>query len=294
MATSTHSFRFHPLHLPSPRLSSFFYSTTKTRRTKLAFPSPSSPQSLTFSLFRCSTTSQQFNDGEEKNEKKEPINSTTKSVQTQTQQEENSSNNVGIDDQKKMQPSRGSPVQIPDSTDWIASFLTRKFGLRAGIAWVLFLAIGVISEQIKTRFEVSQEQQNMRDVESAQEVVLPNKIKYVDLRVGGGPSPRPGELVVIALQGKVQSTGYVFVDTFSEKKRPLAFLFGAKPYTKGICEGLEYVIQSMKTGGKRRATIPPELGFGEIGADLGEDILIPPGATLEYVVELQKVSIRPF
>lgn len=51
-----------------------------------------------------------------------------------------------------------------ESTDWIASSLTRRFGLGAGLAWVAFLAVGVVSEQIKTRFEVSQEEANTRSV----------------------------------------------------------------------------------------------------------------------------------
>lgn len=200
--------------------------------------------------------------------------------------------NEEMNKKQRLQPggvARGSA----DSTDWIASSLTRRFGLAGGLAWFGFLAFGVISEQVKTRLEVSQEQQNIRNIDDAQEVILPNGIHYVDLRVGGGPSPRIGDLVVIGLQGKVQNSDYVFVDTFSGNKNSLAFLFGVKPYAKGICDGLDYVIRTMKAGGKRRATIPPELAFGEMGADLGSNILIPPQATLEYVVELQKVSIPP-
>lgn len=49
-----------------------------------------------------------------------------------------------------------------ESTDWIASTLTRRFGIGAGLAWVGFLAVGVLSEQIKTRFEVSQQEANTR------------------------------------------------------------------------------------------------------------------------------------
>jgi hypothetical protein len=36
--------------------------------------------------------------------------------------------------------------------------------------------------------------------EQEQEVVLPNGIRYYELRVGGGDAPRPGDLVVIDLQ----------------------------------------------------------------------------------------------
>lgn len=60
---------------------------------------------------------------------------------------------------KQQKPAKPATVE---TTDWIASTLTRRFGLGAGLAWATFLAIGVISEQIKTRLEVSQEAANIR------------------------------------------------------------------------------------------------------------------------------------
>lgn len=111
--------------------------------------------------------------------------------------------------------------------------------------------------------------------------------------MGGGASPRAGDLVVIDLQGKVEESGQVFVDTFGNEKKPLALVVGSRPYSKGICEGIEYVMRSMKAGGKRRVIVPPSLGFGENGADLGSAAQIPPFATLEYIVEVDKVSIAP-
>ena len=57
---------------------------------------------------------------------------------------------------------RGDPPRTADSTDWISSNLTRRFGLGAGLAWVGVLAFGVISEQIKTRNEVFLEAQGTR------------------------------------------------------------------------------------------------------------------------------------
>ncbi|KAL6637061.1 hypothetical protein ACP70R_024633 [Stipagrostis hirtigluma subsp. patula] len=182
-----------------------------------------------------------------------------------------------------------------DSTDWVASSLTRRFGIGAGLAWAGFLAVGVVSEQLKTRFEVAQQQANTKDVEQEQEVVLPNGIRYYEMRVGGGDVPRAGDLVVIDLQGRVAGGGLgAFVDTFGEGKRPLALVMGSRPYTRGMCEGVEYVLRSMKAGGKRRVVVPPSLGFGDDGADFGEEgAQIPPGATLEYIVQVDKVSIAP-
>lgn len=180
-----------------------------------------------------------------------------------------------------------------DSTDWISSSLTRRFGLGAGLAWVGFLAVGVVSEQIKTRLEVSQQESNTRDVEKEVEVLLPNGIRYYEIKVGGGATPRVGDLVVIDLKGKVEGSGEVFVNTFDGERRSLALVMGSRPYTKGMCEGIESVLKTMKAGGKRRVIVPPSLGFGEEGADLGSGVQIPAFATLEYIIEVDRVSIAP-
>lgn len=198
-----------------------------------------------------------------------------------------------VQQQKPVSLKPASSATKVESTDWIASTLTRRFGLGAGLAWVGFLAFGVISEQIKTRFEVSQQEANTRNVEKEEEVMLPNGIRYYELRVGGGATPRPGDLVVIDLKGKVEGSGEVFVDTFEKEKKPLALVMGSRPYSKGVCEGIEYILKSMKAGGKRRVIVPPNLGFGQNGADLGSGLQIPPLATLEYILEVDKVSIAP-
>ncbi|KAL4363689.1 hypothetical protein GQ457_04G039320 [Hibiscus cannabinus] len=184
-------------------------------------------------------------------------------------------------------------VTTVETTDWIASSLTRRFGLGAGLAWAAFLAIGVISEQIKTRIEVSEQEANTRDVEKQEEVVLPNGLRYYELKVGGGASPRNGDLVVIHLKGRIQGNDQVFIDTFDRDQKPLALIIGSRPYSKGMCEGVEYILRSIKAGGKRRVIVPPNLGFGQNGADLGSGVQIPPSAMLEYIVEINKVSIAP-
>jgi len=121
--------------------------------------------------------------------------------------------------------------------------------------------------------------------------------RYYDQRVGGGATPRAGDLVVIDLKGQVQGTGQVFVDTFGtkdkKKMKPLALVVGSKPYSKGLCEGIDYVLRSMKAGGKRRVIVPPSLGFGVDGAELESGLQIPPNASLEYIVEIDRVSIAP-
>ena len=119
-------------------------------------------------------------------------------------------------------------------------------------------------------------------------------VRYDELRVGGGASPRLGDLVMIGLKGNVEGSGQVFVDTLGGEKKPLSLVLGgSRPYTKGMCGGIEYVLRSMKAGDRRRVIVPSGMGFGENGADLGSDLQIPPNATLEYVVEVDKVSIAP-
>ncbi|MCO5569356.1 hypothetical protein L7F22_023068 [Adiantum nelumboides] len=159
-------------------------------------------------------------------------------------------------------PRKSSSV---DSTDWVASSLTRRFGLGAGLAWVGFLAFGVISEQIKTRREV----------------------------VGGGAVPLDGDLVLLDLVGRVVD-GQTFVDTeSSSKRRPIALMFGRRPYVGGMCAGLEEAMRTMHVGGKRQAVVPAEMAFGAAGMDLGDGAVIPPNASLEYIVTLLESSVAP-
>ncbi|WJX66710.1 hypothetical protein P8452_51241 [Trifolium repens] len=120
-----------------------------------------------------------------------------------------------------------------DFTDWIATSLSRRVGLGAGLAWVGFLAFGVVSEQIKTRFEVSQQEANTSNVEEEKEVILPNGIRYYELKIGGGHTPRRGDLIVIDIMGKVESTGEVFVNTFEGEKKALALVMGF--HENGTC-----------------------------------------------------------
>lgn len=180
-----------------------------------------------------------------------------------------------------------------ESTDWIASAVTRRFGIGAGLAWVGFLSFGVISEQIKTRREVFLEESNTRDVKDSPEVVLSNGIRFRDLRLGGGATPLKGDLVLVSITGRVLETGEVFLDTTAPGKRDIVFAFDIRPYIGGVCDGLEIAMRSMKAGGKRIVNVPPELGFGQDGAIFGDDVIVPGGANLEYVVELKRVSIPP-
>jgi FKBP-type peptidyl-prolyl cis-trans isomerase FkpA len=64
---------------------------------------------------------------------------------------------------------------------------------------------------------------------------------------------------------------------------PFTFTLGVGSVIKGWDLG----VKGMKVGGKRKLTIPPELGYGDQGAGG----LIPPGATLIFEVDLLEVEV---
>jgi len=110
-------------------------------------------------------------------------------------------------------------------------------------------------------------------------VVLPSGVRYVDLKLGTGEEAHEGKILDVHYTGWL-TDGSKF-DSTQDNAEPLTLRLGAGDVIKGLDEGLV----GMRVGGKRRLTIPPELGFGKEGA--GERI--PPNAVLVYEVELLSV-----
>ena len=88
----------------------------------------------------------------------------------------------------------------------------------------------------------------------------------------------------------------VFEDSFASGKQ-IVFLFGSRPLSDALCSGLEEAMETMRVGGVREVTVPPDSGFGSKGSVLfpgtKNEQRIPPNATLTYLVELKRVSIAP-
>ncbi|HEX2173677.1 MAG TPA: FKBP-type peptidyl-prolyl cis-trans isomerase [Dehalococcoidia bacterium] len=104
-------------------------------------------------------------------------------------------------------------------------------------------------------------------------------LQYQDLVVGTGPSPQPGQTAVVHYTGWL-TDGTKF-DSSLDRGQPFPFPIGAGKVIRGWDEG----VATMKVGGKRRLTIPAQLGYGPSGAGK----VIPPNATLVFDVELLDV-----
>ncbi|GAM08128.1 FK506-binding protein [Geobacter sp. OR-1] len=114
----------------------------------------------------------------------------------------------------------------------------------------------------------------------AKSVTTPTGLSYQDAKVGTGASPIKGKPV------KVHYTGWLVngtkFDSSVDRNEPFQFVIGAGQVIPGWDEG----VMTMKVGGKRRLTIPANLGYGARGAGG----VIPPNATLIFDVELLDVQ----
>jgi FKBP-type peptidyl-prolyl cis-trans isomerase FkpA len=100
---------------------------------------------------------------------------------------------------------------------------------------------------------------------------------YIPVKEGTGKSPAATNTVKVNYEGKLVD-GKVF-DASSKHGGPATFpLNGVIPcWTEGV--------QKLKVGGKGRLVCPPALAYGDRGA--GAEI--PPGATLDFEVELLEI-----
>ena len=105
-------------------------------------------------------------------------------------------------------------------------------------------------------------------------------LSYEDTVEGTGVSPQAGQTAVVHYTGRL-TNGSVF-DSSRNRGQPFEFTIGRGQVIKGWDEG----VASMKVGGQRTLTIPPDLGYGPRGAGG----VIPPNATLVFDVELLDVK----
>jgi len=109
---------------------------------------------------------------------------------------------------------------------------------------------------------------------------LASGLQYEDTVVGNGKMAEPGMNVSVHYTGWL-TDGTKF-DSSVDRGQPFKFQLGAGQVIAGWDEG----VKGMRIGGKRKLTIPPDLGYGARGAGG----VIPPNATLVFDVELLDVQ----
>ena len=105
---------------------------------------------------------------------------------------------------------------------------------------------------------------------------MSDALKIDELVVGDGVSARRGQRVSVHYTGWL-TDGKKF-DSSLDRGEPFTFTLGAGEVILGWDDG----VTGMQVGGKRRLTIPPELGYGRRGVRG----VIPGNATLVFEVEL--------
>ena len=110
---------------------------------------------------------------------------------------------------------------------------------------------------------------------------LASGLVYEDIVIGQGTMAETGSTVTVHYTGRLMD-GTQF-DSSLNRGVPYTLQLGAGR----VIQGWEQGIKGMRPGGKRRLTIPPDLGYGASGYGGG---VIPPNATLDFDIELLEVK----
>jgi peptidylprolyl isomerase len=105
----------------------------------------------------------------------------------------------------------------------------------------------------------------------------PKALLTEDLTVGDGAEAKRGQHVDVHYVGVAWSTGKQF-DASWDRNESFQFGLGGGQVISGWDQG----VAGMKVGGRRRLTIPPDLGYGPNGAGG----VIKGNETLVFVVDL--------
>ena len=101
-----------------------------------------------------------------------------------------------------------------------------------------------------------------------------------ELELGSGDTAEKGRMVSVHYTGWL-TDGRKF-DSSKDRNDPFVFPLGAGHVIRGWDEG----VQGMQVGGKRKLTIPSDLGYGDTGSPPN----IPGKAGLKFDVELIEVK----
>ena len=115
---------------------------------------------------------------------------------------------------------------------------------------------------------------------SKEKQTMNNGLVIEDLKIGDGQEVEKFNIVTVNYTGLLEN-GTKFDSSLNPGRTPFRFTVGAGQVIKGWDEGL----MGMKIGGKRKLTIPPELGYGN--RDNGP---IPANSTLIFEIDLLTIE----
>ena len=111
---------------------------------------------------------------------------------------------------------------------------------------------------------------------SKEKQTMSNGLVIEDIKIGDGQEVEKFNIVTVNYTGLLED-GTKFDSSLNPGRTPFRFTVGAGQVIKGWDEGLI----GMKVGGKRKLTIPPELGYGS--RDNGP---IPANSRLIFEIDL--------
>jgi FKBP-type peptidyl-prolyl cis-trans isomerase FkpA len=113
-----------------------------------------------------------------------------------------------------------------------------------------------------------------------EKITTASGLQIQEIAAGTGVEAKAGDSVSVHYTGwLIDGTKF---DSSLDRGQPFEFVLGAGGVILGWDEGVE----GMQPGGKRRLTIPAELGYGASG----RGPVIPPNATLVFDVELIEIK----
>lgn len=144
------------------------------------------------------------------------------------------------------------------------------------IIYVLFFSSGTVANPSPESIKTENTKMDTNTNQSSES----GKLIIEDIKLGDGREAKSGDTVVMHYSGTL-TNGTKF-DSSYDRNQPFTTQIGVGQVIKGWDEG----VPGMKIGGKRKLTIPPDLGYGASGAGG----VIPPNATLIFEVELLDIK----
>lgn len=128
--------------------------------------------------------------------------------------------------------------------------------------------------------DIDFEQLTKEEVEKQMTDNETTELKIEDIKAGDGAEVKAGDTVNVHYIGTL-TDGKKF-DSSLDRGQPFEFTVGQG----NVIQGWDMGLIGMKVGGKRKLTIPSELGYGDRGAPPS----IPPKATLIFNIELLEIK----